>query len=431
MQSAVSIPFASRAARGTAQSVPSASGPGSRPLAQAVQGLPAAAAGTVTFDIVSTRAGFDALEADWCALFERAGRPTQAFQDYNWMWHWANHYLPPAADRSAGSTLAIVTGRRDGVLVLVWPLVKERHAGVTCLGWMGAPVSQYGDVLVEDGPHAAEAIRASWMFIAAQLKPDLVRLRKVRADAAVAPLLAEIGAVSSDRQLAPYLDLASAPDFATYEGRYSAGSRRNRRRQMRRLEERGQIAFETHRGGPAARAVAVHGLALKRAWLKSRGLVSPALADDRMTRFMADAVGGETHPTGCRVLALTSAGRAAAIEIALTCKRRLLLHVLVYDLEFGKAGAGNILVEGSIRSVKADGFDTYDMLAPGDAYKMEWADGTVAVDDLAVALSRRGRLYAVLYLGFMRRRIKAAVAALPTGLRRALSGGLGKVMAVL
>src|SRR5712691_8992863 len=83
------------------------------------------------FAVIADRAGFDALEQEWNALFARAGRPCQIFQTFNWLWHWANHYL------DGGTELTVVTGRQDGRLEIVWPLVATRVAGVRQLSWMG------------------------------------------------------------------------------------------------------------------------------------------------------------------------------------------------------------------------------------------------------------------------------------------------------
>ncbi|MBA4174698.1 MAG: hypothetical protein C0511_19105, partial [Hyphomicrobium sp.] len=143
---------------------------------------------------ISDRAAFDALEDDWNRLFLRAGRSTQYFQTFNWLWHWSNHYLSAAVTSRASTRLAIVTLRRHGELVLVWPLVMERTAGLDCLTWMGGPVTQYGDILVDPAvDDSMELIRTSWDCILARLAPDIVRLRKVRDDAAIAPFLAQIG----------------------------------------------------------------------------------------------------------------------------------------------------------------------------------------------------------------------------------------------
>ena len=62
------------------------------------------------FDIVRTRAAFDALAPEWDGLFARAGNSTQLFQQFNWNWHWCNHYLG-----GADTALAILAVRRAGL----------------------------------------------------------------------------------------------------------------------------------------------------------------------------------------------------------------------------------------------------------------------------------------------------------------------------
>jgi CelD/BcsL family acetyltransferase involved in cellulose biosynthesis len=308
---------------------------------------------------------------------------------------------------------------------MVWPLVRERVAGLSQLSWMGEPVSQYGDVLMEEQPDPAALLRAAWTFITAELAPDLVRLRKVRDDAAIAPLLAELDALPTLRLEAPYLDLASAKDFAAYEQRYSPRSRRNRGRLRRRFAERGAMAIECHKEGKRARDLATQALALKRDWLKDRGIVSPALFDRRMEGFFADVAEGATHPAGCQVSALTSDGEAAAIEITVLCKDRTVMHVIVFNLAFEKAGAGVLLLEESIaRSFDID-CRAFDLLAPADGYKLDWADSVTGVTDWAVPLSLKGWLYARVYLGFAREGIKRVLAALPASVRRRLAAGFG------
>lgn len=375
--------------------------------------------GAIELTLVRDRAGFNALEADWNDLFERAGRGTQLFQAFNWNWHWCNHYLDDADPQ--GPSIAILTMRRGGRLVMLWPLVVERAAGQTQLAWMGEPVSQYGDVLIEDGPDALALMRRAWAFIVAELKPDVARLRKVRDDAAIAPLLAEIGALSTLRQEAPYLAIERKP-FAEYEQRYSPRSRRNRRRLERRFAERGEMGYARLNGGQEARRLAELAIEMKRTWLKDRGLVSPALADPRMSAFFADVAEGAERPAGCYVSVLSTDGEAAAIEVTLKCKDRTAMHIIVFNLKYEKAGAGVLLLEKSIEQTCGNGCRTFDLLAPGDGYKLDWADGVVGVSDWAIPLSLKGRAYARLYLGLVRPAIKAALAKLPMGLRRVVAG---------
>jgi CelD/BcsL family acetyltransferase involved in cellulose biosynthesis len=376
----------------------------------------AAQARPVSFALVSERSALDALEPEWNDLFRRAGRDTQLFQTFNWNWHWANHYLTATPGLGRRRSLAIVTVRRSGRLVMLWPLIAERIAGLEVLRWMGEPVSQYGDVLAEATPDTGQLMRQAWHFIVTRVGADALFLRKVRADATIAPLLRALGARRTAVAAAPYLDLASAPDFAAYEQRYSAKARKNRRRLMRRLEERGAVAIERHAGGAHARAAALEAIALKRAWLEATCRVSPALADPRFAAFFADAAEGRGRPSGCAVTMLKSNGETAGIAIDVTCGARRAAHVIVHDPSLDPFSPGTLLLQEWIRRASADRIATFDLLAPAYAYKSDWADATVAVEDFALGLTLPGRAWVHVYLGAARERLKAAVEALSRGL---------------
>jgi CelD/BcsL family acetyltransferase involved in cellulose biosynthesis len=384
---------------------------GSRPVSEP-EALP------VTFEVIRERAGLDALEPEWNDLFRRAGRSAQLFQTFNWNWHWANHYLSATPGGRGGPSLAIVAVRREGRLVMLWPLVLERAVGLRVLRWMGEPVSQYGDVLAEDLPDGLRLMRQAWRFIAARLGADVVCLRKVRADAAIAPLLRELGMQQTDATEAPYLDLASAPDFARYEQRYTGKARKNRRRLARRLAEQGPLSIERHTGGAEARAAAPLAITLKREWIKQTGRVSRALGDERFAAFFADVAEGRIRPAGCGVTVLTSNGAPAGIAVDITCGERRAAHIIVHDPRLEPFSPGTLLLEAWIKGASADGIATFDLLAPAYAYKLDWADGTVAVGDFARGLTLAGRAWVHLWLGLARRAAKAAAEALPHFLGR-------------
>ncbi len=279
------------------------------PRSRDVEAIPRPAASAIELLLITERKAFDALETEWNDLFARAGKPTNVFQTFNFCWHWANHYLGPSDGGSAGLKLSLVIARRHGRLVMVWPLVCERVRGITQIFWMGEPVSQCGDVLIDAIPDAQEILRAGFDFLQRHATADILRLRRVREHGTVAPLMKEIGAMAADRQIAPYMDLASAKDFASFEQRYSSKARKNRRRLARRLEEKGPVEFVRLHGGVEAGDLAAKAVALKAGWLKSRGLPSKAINDERMARLFGDLAQGETRPAGCIVSALKSNGR--------------------------------------------------------------------------------------------------------------------------
>jgi len=374
-------------------------------------------------DLVTDRAAFDALETEWNDLFARSGKPTNVFQTFNFCWHWANHYLQEKDGRPSALKLRLVTARRHGRLIMVCPLVSERVRGITQVFWMGEPVSQYGDALIDAVPDRDAILHAAFDLLRKQSRADILRLRRVREDANVAPLMTELGAKAADRQLAPYMDLTSAEDFPAFEQRYSSKTRKNRRRLYRRLEEKGPMQFLRLHGGEEARQLAGEAVALKAAWLKSRGLLSNAIADRRMADLFADLAEGKTKPAGCIVAALKSNGEIAALEVSFACKARLAMHLIAFNLEYEKSGAGVLLLEQGLKDGYAEGLQACDMLAPGDDYKFDWCDKADAVVDWVMPLTWKGKIYARAYLGFLRGHIKTALKKLPKPLRRLMRDG--------
>ena len=368
--------------------------------------------GPCRYELITTRDGFEALATEWNDLFARAGRGPQAFQTFGWNWHWCNHYLRDGHER--GPSLAIVTGRRAGRLVMVWPLVTARAAGLVQLAWMGEPVSQYGDVLVENSTDTIALLRAAWAYIIATFKPDLVRLPHVRADAAIAPLIAELGAIATQRRTAPYItrdekDNAPPP------------SRNHRRALAKRLAKLGTVTFGEFAESAQARSLAVETIEWKRAQLKQRGIISPTFADPRLVAFFADAAGDSAVPSGCRVLALECDGAPVAAGIFLACKDHIASHIAAFDARFEKASVGMLLLERAIAEMFAEGFVTFDLLPPAATYKARLAHAQIDVTDWAVPTSLKGAAYARLYLGMARPAMKAALAALPAPVRRVVA----------
>jgi CelD/BcsL family acetyltransferase involved in cellulose biosynthesis len=187
---------------------------------------------------------------------------------------------------------------------------------------------------------------------------------------------------------------------------------------MRRLAEQGPFALERHTGGPEARASAPQAIALKREWIKHTGRLAPALADQRFAAFFADVAEGRVRPAGCGVTVLKSNGAPAGIAVDITCGERRAAHIIVHDPRLDSFSPGTLLLEAWIKGASADGIATFDLLAPAYAYKMDWADGTVAVGDFAQGLTLAGHAYVHLYLGLARRTAKAAAEALPHVLGR-------------
>jgi CelD/BcsL family acetyltransferase involved in cellulose biosynthesis len=375
--------------------------------------LAAVSPAPVAYSVVTTRAGFDKLGKDWDALFARAGKGAQAFQTFGWCRHWCDHYYD---DDASGASLAIVTGWRDGRLVLVWPLVASRSAGLVRLWTMGEPATQYCDALVESSPDTTKQLRQAWDRVVATVQPDLAWFPRVRDDAVIAPLMQALGGIAVKRAQAPFVDLSDTPDFDTYMSRRSSQARKRRRAQERR-EEALKIEVDAPEPGAFASRLAAMTVEMKRAQLGERGLISPAFSDGRLGRFFADAARGGDDASVAQMITLKYGGEYAAANILVRCKDQMLGHVFTYDPRFAKESFGSSLLYRSIMLAIAQGCRTLDLLSPADEYKMRHADGAVDVISWALPLTAKGRAYTHVYLERVVPLLKAAVALMPVRLR--------------
>ncbi len=356
-------------------------------------------------------AAFEGLRAEWIDLFERAGRPHQVFQRFEWLAIWARLYL------GSGTRLAVATGRVDGRLVLAWPLVVRRVCGLRVLEGMGAPFAQYSDALVASDldAGAAEAALAQVM----RLPVDVVALRRVRDDAALVPHLRRRGVAASNVQASPIVDFAGAPNAAAFEARFGGKTRSSRRRRRRRLEERGPTTFVHHLAAPETAALVETAFVFKRDWARRAGVASPALRDPRFAQTFLEACHAGADAPDLRVSVLRCADDIAGIELSVAGKGMLCGHVLAPNPAFAEFGVGGVLAELTIASAIEQGYAQFDLLAPADDYKLEWTDTTIGVADYVVARTLAGHVYRRLWLGWGREAAKRLAARLRPILARA------------
>lgn len=365
-------------------------------------------------ELVTSREAFDELEQEWTDLYERAGRPGNPFQSFAWCWHWANNFLNP---RKADE-LFILTGRTDGKLTMVWPMVRERAAGMNSITWLGAPVTQYGDVLI-DGEKPLNMLREAWRYLHANANADIISLYKVREDSAIAPLMCEIGSVMTHKDKAPYADLSQSETFEDYaQGRYTSKRRKYLRRYARRFEELAPLKTDVLDPGNEARQTTEELIALKQDWLRSKSMVSRALSDPRTTKFFLDTATDVKRHTGCRVTALRFGDELIGANLAYLAKGRLIVHVIAYNLEHEKWSPGNLTTYEDIKHCKEDGIQSFDFMGPFADFKLDWSDDTVEVNDWAIPLSIKGKLWTHLYLGYGRDKLKALHRAMPRSIKK-------------
>ncbi|MEL6299991.1 MAG: GNAT family N-acetyltransferase [Pseudomonadota bacterium] len=374
--------------------------------------------------VATTVGAFRALKQRWIALTDAHALPTHVFQQFGWIDQWLRYY----SDSCRDGDLAIGTAERDGQLVLVMPLFIQRIAGVRCLKWAGDPVTQYGDIVVGETADPMRLISSVFDAVISEARADVCFLQRVRSDSQIAPFLDHLGASVSDPNEAPFLDLTQFADFDAFiDSRFSRRKQREHKRLRRRLDETGTVHIAHDLTGAQAGDVAADAIRLKRDWLAAKSLASKALTDERSLAFMRGVAADETNTIATHVGALTSDGALAAAQIGFPYKRRLSLHVIVYDLQFQRAAPGLAHLRAGITKAFEDGVQAIDLLAPTADYKRDWATGAIPVADYTYAATSKGRAFAALYLKHLRPWLKKIAPRVPLALRKMVRSTVASV----
>ncbi len=368
-------------------------------------------AGDLAIDIVTGPDELDRLADEHRRLEARSPHPLTPFQTHDFLSAWARRFSPAAP-------LRLLALRHGGELVMSLPLVERRTPFGRVAEVAGRPLCQYADAAL-----AWRSLPADWLAHAlAQLQVrygiGAVVFHNVRRDAAIAPFLRaharQVGA--SDR--APGLQLDRLRGSESLQDTHRSLARQNRRT-VRRLEKLGEVGFETLRGGEEAVALLHEAVAMKEAWLAERGRAGRAFADPRTLQCLEDLVRG--GGAGAVVSRLTLDGQPVAIEVGFLHRDHYCAYLGAFSGEMSRYGVGKLQIERTIEDLVEQGAKTYDLLAPADDYKQEWADHSVPVADHVVVLSPRGALAAAVRVRGPQI-LKSVFERLPRGVRIRLRG---------
>ena len=388
------------------------------PLGEDLKGAKAASAPAISCCVVSSIERLAALGADWLALERTAAADHQFFQTFAWCMHWVR----AAEELRRDVGLRIITVRDAGRLVLVWPLCIDKGRFGTTATWLGEPLTQYGDILVEDGPQRTRWIDAAWSAALSLEGVDMLWLRRVRADAVVRPLLATGARQLPEMTEALAMNMTTATAWSDVQQRFKPKLVKNRRRHRRRICEQGELQFVVAEHSARAVDLAKQAIAFKQAWIRDRGLAFDPFKDAVYREALWRMARGAEPKVACRVFAHELDGEPTAIDIAFNFKGRHYAHIAAMNLAYEPYGPGGLLTEDIMQSAFEHGERSYDLMAPYAAYKEEWTDTRTPVYAYAQPLTFKGWLLAAVYFGSLRPKLKALVNRMPPGLRRLLLG---------
>jgi CelD/BcsL family acetyltransferase involved in cellulose biosynthesis len=349
------------------------------------------------------------------------------FQTVDFITGWTHTFVRGHAHHD----LRIILVYQGNVLAALIPVQVQTRGLVTIARLAGAPVGQYDDVLFHPAVNPARVVGAACEALRRECKVDIVLLTRVRSDSALYAACRRSVAVGAPEE-APYADLGkggAGAFMATLKNRV----RRQLAKRQRQLAELGSLEFAQAASPDEAGNWMAEALALKREWLRRTGRLSRAFVDPRTVEFLVASAragaGQSDQPTrsgGSRLIVsrLSIGGRTAALEAGFVCRDTYHLYLGAFAPEFAKYSAGNALTEAVVRACADSGIRRYDMLAPDSRSKREWANGSVAVADLALPLSNLGRLYLLIVHQALLPTARRMFYFLPVPLRSLIAGSV-------
>ena len=312
--------------------------------------------------------------------------------------------------------------RMVGLLPVRWPrfgrggfAIGLRDPMVTC----GTPLL--------DRDHAAEAFAAMLDWLARRApRPTALLLTGVPTEGPFAGLLAATAGQSAARPVAVVAEYRRAVlrrAGSNVLSLASAKTRKERKRQRRRLSEQGERAYVSARTPDAVKRATERFLALERkGWKGARG--TALLAADRLaavTRAMTAALAAEGR---CRIDALEMDGQAIAMGIVLTSGDRAHFWKTAFDEGLASLSPGvQFAVDLAEAQLGEDDVALTDSCAIPDHPMIDrlWPD-RLSIADVAIAVERRRTTLFALTVAAerLRRRARAFVKAKTDFARRRL-----------
>ncbi|MCH0543405.1 GNAT family N-acetyltransferase [Streptomyces sp. MUM 203J] len=319
---------------------------------------------------------FGALAAEWQELYGRCHRATP-FQSHAWLSSWWQSY------GTEGRLRAVLVRAADGRLVAAAPMWLT-PGPVPSLKLLGGPISDYGDVLVDDG--CPEALPTLADALAGLARGAVIDLREVPPGAAAERLYA---CWDGPRRRLPDSVCMELPALPVDDlvARLPASRAQRARAKLRKIDREGVTARLVP---PHEVPQALHRLLdLHRRQWAGRPVTAEHLTDrfgGHLTRAVcAMAASGQAQVTEYRL-----ADDVVAVDLAFLSPRLVGGYLYGADplLRSLKVDVATLLLRNCARTAAGTGRGTLSLLRGQEPYKDHWRPDSVSNQRLLLARRR-------------------------------------------
>lgn len=319
---------------------------------------------------------FDALREEWNALARRCGPPHPCLR-HEWLAAWWLGY-------GASGSLAVLVAREDGALIAAAPLMRARRT------LAGVPIRALHTLAINSGfaewlhePGREDALELLLQTALRDRRSDLLIHRGTLAGSGdsewLRSALLRAGARFETTPFGEYfLDASGGVD--AYRRDRPSQLRKNARKGLARLEERGAVSFERVRGaGPWERPIEEALQISLRSW---KGKAGSAIGIQPTLRtFLPELLRRFGRTDEAELCLLRVDGAAIAYRIGVSDREVFLDQEIAYDEAWSDYGPGTLvqfhsdeaLIEQGAREVNlGPDFDWKKRWAPSRRERIEW-----------------------------------------------------------
>ncbi|WP_051813291.1 GNAT family N-acetyltransferase [Streptomyces sp. NRRL S-340] len=333
-----------------------------------------------TTELVTDARAFAALAPQWGRLFARCGAATP-FQSHAWLHSWWQSYGTPGR-------LRLLLVREGGELVAAAPLMLRRTP-VPALVPLGGAISDYADVLIDDG-RSRPAATALAGALGEAARTALIDFREVRPGSAVEQVYDRW---RGPRHRAPdslCLELPALPldELVTRLPAARAQRVRAKQRKLRALGVERRLVRPEEVDAALRRLLALH-----RVQWQGRG-VTPEHLRSRFGEHLVRAAGPMVRAGEAVVTEFRLDGEVVAVDLTLLSRR--LVGGYLYGahplLRERKADVAVMLLEACTAHTGEGAPDTLSLLRGDEPYKHHWRPRPVVNERLLLARRRTAPL---------------------------------------
>ncbi|MCF6320624.1 MAG: GNAT family N-acetyltransferase [Rhizobiaceae bacterium] len=340
------------------------------------------------------------IQSEWEHLEQSSGEPFIYFQSFDWCNTWCQEF---SADNKTGPHIKIYALRRNGELIMVWPMmIVHSRAGIRNLTFLSEPHGQYGNIICNRKLLSPEIGKRVWKHIKSSTDVDAVIFDQYPKTSLLRQIIDGNGVIEKSDRHASILDLDAFENWEDYHSSLSKNQRKQRNQRRNKLTKLGRLEYKTHFGGSSEYIKLVStALEWKQIWLHETGRRADVLSKDDTRKFLSKLSGnvnaGDGSPNGAVIGVLSLDDKPIGIEIGMCLEGHYYSYLGAFEWNHRHLSPGKIQIEEAQVWAKKAGLKKFDFLGDPAEYKSALTNTMDMLESRSVPISTRGFIYCMFW----------------------------------